>query len=83
MMNPLASLQNGSGKPAKYWRIRVGERDRDTSHAVSAILAVSLQMAGCEVDIAYPWDVPHAGDYDLPDLFDWIDKICMQEEAKD
>ena len=60
----------------------MGERDRDTSHAVSAILAASLQMAGCKVDIAYPWDVPHAGDYDLPELFDWIDRICRQEVKK-
>ena len=76
MMNPLSSLRSGSGKPAKYWRIRVGERDRDTSHAVSAILAATLRMAGCEVDLAYPWDIPHAGDYDLSELFDWIDSIC-------
>ena len=75
MMNPLASLREKTGSPAKYWRIRVGERDRDTSHAVSAILALTLQMAGCEVDIAYPWDIPHAGDYDLPELFDWIDSL--------
>ncbi len=78
MMNPLSSLREKTGRPAKYWRIRVGERDRDTSHAVSAILALTLQMAGCELDIAYPWDIPHAGDYDLPELFDWIDSLCRQ-----
>ena len=76
MMNPLSSLKGKNGSPAKHWRIRVGEKDRDTSHAVSAILALTLLSAGCEVDIAYPWDIPHAGDYDLPELFDWIDSIC-------
>lgn len=50
--------QDKSSDPAPFWRIRVGELDRDTSHAVSAILALSLGMAGCKVDIAYPWASP-------------------------
>lgn len=79
LMNPIASLKDGKAKPAKYWRIRVGERDRDTSHAISAVLALCLEMAGCQVDLAYPWDIPHAGDYDLPELFGWIDEICKKE----
>ena len=31
---------------------------------------------GCEVDYHSPWNTPHAGDYDLDELFAWIDGIC-------
>ena len=31
---------------------------------------------GINVDFAYPWGVPHSGDYDLSELFSWIDGIC-------
>jgi len=23
-----------------------------------------------------PWEIPHSGDYDLDELFQWIDGIC-------
>lgn len=57
-------------------RLRQESRDRDTALAISAILTLSLRAAGCEVDYHSPWDMPHAGDYDLEDLFAWIDRIC-------
>lgn len=60
---------------AQYWRIRTGTSDRDTSHAISAILAVKLKMSGKNVDYALPWGVPHSGDYDLQELFQWADSI--------
>ena len=28
-----------------------------------------------EVDYHSPWNVPHSGDYDLDELFVWIDRI--------
>ena len=62
------------GKTA-YWRIRAGTSDRDTSHAISAILAIKLRMAGKQVDYETPWGVPHSGDYDLDELFQWMDSI--------
>jgi len=61
----------------QYWRIRHGEHDRDTSAAISAILAIKLRQSGCQVDYALPWGIPHSGDYDLQELFAWIDGICM------
>ena len=72
MMNPMSYLAQS---PTRYWRIRAGSMDRDTSHAISAILAVKLGMAGKSVDYAIPWGVGHGGDYDLDELFQWTDAI--------
>ncbi len=73
----LMNVMNYLGNPnaAEHWRIRVGSADRDTSHAISAILAVKLNMAGKQVDYATPWAVGHSGDYDLDELFRWTDAI--------
>ncbi|MFM2342002.1 MAG: hypothetical protein RLZZ592_1655, partial [Pseudomonadota bacterium] len=30
---------------------------------------------GIDVDLALPWDRPHSGDYDLDELFAWIDRV--------
>lgn len=76
MMNPMAYLGRTDGDVCKYWRIRHGECDRDTSAAISAMLAVKLKQMGYHVDYALPWKVPHSGDYDLAELFAWIDGIC-------
>ena len=73
MMNPLNYL-NDKTAPA-HWRIRVGTKDRDTSHAIAAILAAKLQNSGKNVDMAMPWGVPHSGDYDLDELFAGMDGI--------
>ena len=40
------------------------------------MLALKLENNNVNVDFAFPWGVPHAGDYDLEELFSWIDKIC-------
>ena len=56
----------------------MGTADRDTSLAIAAILAAKLQNSGKRVDFALPWDVPHSGDYDLDELFDWMDNIVRQ-----
>ena len=61
---------------AKHWRIRHGAADRDTSFAISAMLAQCLIAEGKSVDYFLPWGVPHSGDYDLGELFEWIDGIC-------
>lgn len=61
---------------AQHWRIRHGAADRDTSFAIPVLLAEGLRDAGKTVDFCLPWGVPHSGDYDLPELFAWIDRIC-------
>ena len=65
---------------AMYWRIRHGASDRDTSFAISAMLAQCLTAEGKSVDYFLPWGVPHSGDYDLDELFDWIDGIVKGEK---
>ncbi len=78
MMNPMYYIEDGQADKAPYYRIRHGAVDRDTSLAISAMLAVKLRNQGVETDFAYPWGVPHAGDYDLEELFAWIDRICRE-----
>lgn len=76
MMNPMSYIGTKDTKTAKYWRIRHGSKDKDTGLAVSAILALNLQNHGASVDYALPWDKPHSGDYDLDELFVWINSIA-------
>lgn len=76
LMNPMTFLKPGRSTAAKHWRIRHGECDRDTSLAISSILTLTLRSLGCEVDYYLPWNTPHSGDYDLPELFAWIDGLC-------
>lgn len=73
MMNPLSYISEKTAP--QHWRIRVGTKDRDTSHAIAAILAAKLQNSGKNVDMAMPWNVPHSGDYDLDELFAWMDGV--------
>ena len=72
MMNPMNYIESA---PTKYWRIRHGAVDKDTSLAIPAILALKLENTGKKVDFASPWATPHSGDYDLDELFTWIDSI--------
>lgn len=76
-MNPLTYIGATQVKTAKFWRIRHGSVDRDTSLAVSTILATRLQNVGQTVDLAFPWGVPHSGDYDLSELLDWMAKVSQ------
>lgn len=76
MMNPMNYIGNGSATNAKYWRIRHGAKDKDTSLAISVLLATALQNNGINVNLELPWGKPHSGDYDLVELFQWIDGIC-------
>ncbi len=75
MLNPIRYIKEAD--TAKYWRIRHGSFDRDTSLAIPVILAVMLENEGCHVDFHLSWGLPHSGDYDLPQLFAWIDEICF------
>lgn len=75
MMNPMNYIRDEKAVKAKHYRIRHGAMDRDTSLAISAILSAALRMEGVKVDYHIPWGVPHAGDYDLEELFVWIDDM--------
>jgi hypothetical protein len=75
-MNAMAYIGTAStSHTSHFWRIRHGTKDRDTSLAIPTMLAARLQNQGYAVDFALPWDVPHSGDYDLPELFAWMVRI--------
>lgn len=76
LMNPLNFIGTGNATVAKHYRIRHGAVDRDTALAIPAILALKLQNSGVDVDFYSPWGRGHAGDYDLEELFAWLDGIC-------
>lgn len=77
-MNAMAYLSDTGARVAPHWRIRHGAADRDTSLAIPALLAAAARARAHSVDLALPWDRPHSGDYDLPELFDWIDERVAQ-----
>ena len=75
MMNPMNYLGSPSATNAKYYRIRYGTADNNTSVAIPLIVGTRAQNLGYSVDMATPFGVDHAGDYDLQDLFNWMDSI--------
>ena len=81
-MNPMYFIGQQDVTVAPHWRIRHGAKDRDTSLAVPALLALKLQDSGYDVDFASPWGKGHAGDYDLAELFDWADGLCKAADTR-
>lgn len=81
-MNPMYFIGQKGVTVAPHWRIRHGAKDRDTCLAIPAILALTLQNNGYDVDFASPWGKGHAGDYDLTELFDWVDSLCKASTKK-
>ena len=75
MMNPMNYLGSPAATNARYYRIRYGTADSNTSVAIPLIVGTRAQNLGYNVDMATPFDVDHSGDYDLEDLFNWIDNI--------
>lgn len=78
MMNPMYYIGDSEANVARYWRIRHGAKDKDTSLGIPVILGTFLQNNGFDVDFELPWDRPHSGDYDLEELADWIDTIVKK-----
>lgn len=79
MMNAMDYIGAAGSTTSKYWRIRHGTADRDTSLAIPTLLAAKLSNSGAVVDFAMPWNRPHSGDYDLNELFAWIAKVCSSQ----
>lgn len=75
LLNPLYYIGEEGTATAPHWRIRHGSYDKDTGLAIPTILATRLMNTKHDVDFALPWDKPHSGDYDLPELFDWINHL--------
>ncbi len=75
MMNPMNYIGEKNVITSKYWRIRHGGSDRDTALAIPVILALKLENSDKSVDFSVPWGQGHGGDYDLNELFTWINNI--------
>lgn len=75
MMNPMYYIDNTNATVAKYYRIRYGTADNNTSVAIPFIFGTKAKNLGYQVDMATPFNVDHRGDYDLTELFEWIDSI--------
>ena len=75
IMNPMNFISENAPSVAPYWFIRHGAKDRDTSFLVPVNLATKLKNSGFDVNFFLPWNRPHSGDYNLDDLFKWIDSI--------
>lgn len=80
MMNPLYYIGNNNSETSKFWHIRYGTIDNNTSLAIEVIIATLLQNNGYNVDFELAWNKPHTGDYDLEELFDWMDSICKRDQ---
>ena len=75
MMNPMNYLGSPAATNAQFYRIRYGTADSNTSVAVPLIVGTRAQNLGYKVDMATPFGVDHSGDYDLDELFNWMDNI--------
>ena len=59
---------------APHWFIRHGAKT--VIHILVPVnLATKLKNSGFDVNFFLPWNRPHSGDYNLDDLFGWIDRI--------
>lgn len=82
MMNPMRYIGFPGAQVAGHWRIRHGTQDKDTGLAISIILSTLLRNKGYDVDFKLPWDKPHSGDYDLDELFAWIDGKVLSANSR-
>lgn len=75
MMNPMSYVEDEKAVKAKYFRIRHGAIDRDTSLYIPLLFTMALKNQGISADLAFPWGKWHMGDYDLEQVFDEVEKI--------
>lgn len=75
LMNPMDFITDENSTKAQHWYIRHGAKDRDTSFLVPVNFATLLSNNGFDVNFFLPWNRPHSGDYNLKDLFDWLNDL--------
>ncbi|MFH8800452.1 subtype B tannase [Streptomyces sp. NPDC017936] len=76
LMNPMYFLvEKANPHRAKHWWIRLGAKDSDTSHTVSANLAAAAHALGDDVSHLYYWDQGHGANTDPGDFIQWIAKV--------
>ncbi len=75
LLNPMNFIGDAKATPSKHWFIRHGAADRDTGFPIPINLYTKLINEGADVNFALPWNRPHSGDYNLDDVFAWIDSV--------
>lgn len=75
LMNPMHHLALRNPGRSRHWWIRLGTKDSDTSHTVSANLAASAAGLGDDVDHRYYWDEGHGANTDPADFIAWIAEV--------
>ncbi len=75
MLNPMNFIGDAKATTTRHWFIRHGAADRDTGFQIPINLYTKLVNNGCDVNFALPWNRPHSGDYNLDDVFAWINSV--------
>jgi hypothetical protein len=75
LFNPMHFIGDGVSITTQNWYIRHGALDRDTAFQIPINLYTKLNNAGYNVDFRLTWNRGHQGDYDLDNLFKWINGI--------
>ena len=76
-MNAMNFIKRGG---TQHYRIRVGENDRDTSLAISQLLALKLRAHGKKCGFTpCLGGQGHGGDYDLDELFAWMKDVSTRK----
>ena len=80
MSSPIPYLAEENGDSAPNWYVRHGFRDRDTAFALQTVLyhALSNDTTIENLDFAFAWLQPHAGDYDVQEAYAWLDEVLAQ-----
>lgn len=77
LMNPMHFLaEKANPRRSKHWWIRLGTKDSDTSHTVSANIAAAAHGLGDDVSHLYYWDEGHGANTDPGDFIEWIARIA-------
>lgn len=84
LINPLEYLGTDADT-APYWYVRHGMIDRDTAFAMQTLLyqAIRNDDSVQDVNFAFPYLVPHSGNYDVQEAFSWIaDTLATANSAE-
>lgn len=76
LMNPMEFISGNNADTADHWYIRYGEQDANTSIAIPTIFAQKLKNENKDVNYHLEWNKGHAGDYNLNEMFKWMNKIA-------
>lgn len=78
MYNPMYWINNKANNMstfAQHFYVRVGNKDHDTSQTIATNYATLLMNDGFDVNFKMQWEQPHAGDYELNEMFTWIASV--------